>query len=204
MKRNLLILIAFHLSVLSSWGQEVKMRDVFAGMPDSILPLITKNNRLDCIDFIENNMPAQVKNKVDESIELTALTENYLKLRMSSVSDAEMKLLTMGDTAQVICLVKTYAGPIKDSSIRFYSMDWKELSMMVEIPDIEAFVADVPESEQNRKHDVVAMLRDMPFIMMSLNPDDEQLTLSLQTGELLKKDREWVKPYLKELRISVK
>jgi len=204
MKRNLLILIAFHLSVLSSWGQEVKMRDVFAGMPDSILPLITKNNRLDCIDFIENNMPAQVKNKVDESIELTALTENYLKLRMSSVSDAEMKLLTMGDTAQVICLVKTYAGPIKDSSIRFYSMDWNALNIEVEMPDIEAFVADVPESEQNRKRDVVAMLRDMPFIMMSLNPDDEQLTLSLQTGELLKKDREWVKPYLKELRISVK
>ena len=40
-----------------------KMRDVFATMPDSVLGLMTKNNRLDCIDFIENDMEAKVRNR---------------------------------------------------------------------------------------------------------------------------------------------
>jgi len=204
MRKIFFLLLAFCSSFSTSLAQEQKMRDVFANMPDSILPLISKNNRLDCIDFIESKMPALVKNAVEESIELTALTDDYLKLKMSNVSDAEMKLLKVNDTTQVICMVKTYAGPVKDSSIRFYTMDWRELDKKVEIPDVDAFVADVPESEQNHRHNVVAMLRDMPFIMISLSPEDEQLTLSLQTGELLKKDREWVEPYLKVLKISVK
>ena len=28
-----------------------RMRDVFAAMPDTVLTLMTKNNRLDCIDL---------------------------------------------------------------------------------------------------------------------------------------------------------
>ena len=35
------------------WAQAVpaqKMRDVFAALPDSLLGIMTKNNRLDCID----------------------------------------------------------------------------------------------------------------------------------------------------------
>ena len=45
--------------------QAQKMRDVFAAMPDSVLGIMTKNNRLDCIDFIENDMEAKVRNRFD-------------------------------------------------------------------------------------------------------------------------------------------
>ena len=62
--KNIISIIVFAFSVTLS-AQEVKMRDVFAQAPDIIFPLLTKNNKLDCIDFIENKMRARVKNKFD-------------------------------------------------------------------------------------------------------------------------------------------
>ena len=49
--KNIFSIIVFTISV-TAWAQEVKMRDIFAQAPDSIFPLMTKNNKLDCIDFL--------------------------------------------------------------------------------------------------------------------------------------------------------
>lgn len=192
MKRYvLLLLFTFCFSLFTTFAQSVRMRDVFAQMPDSLLPLITKNNRLDCIDFIENNMPALVNNMLDEPIELTALTDSYLKLTMSKVSRAEMKLLPTSDSTYVICMVRTYSGPLEDSAVNFYSSNWAPLDIRVKEPSVEEYFAEVPEAESNRKQEIVAMLKDLPIRSMSLSPENEQMTFRLQTGELMKKDREW-------------
>ena len=63
--------------------QAQKMRDVFAAMPDSVLGIMTKNNRLDCIDFIENDMEAKVRNRFDGFSVLKALTVDYLDLQLT-------------------------------------------------------------------------------------------------------------------------
>lgn len=200
MKTFLFLLIAVSLS-LPAAAEEVKMRDIFAGMPDSILPLITKNNRLDCIDFIENNMPARVKNVVDEPIELLRLTDNYLKFTMSKVSYAEMKLMKHRDGRWLICVVKTYSGPVADSSVRFYNTDWSlDSSLECSVPEVESFFSGVPETEQARYREVVAQLKDMPFIVIAPNADDEGLTFTLQTGELPQKDREWAGRFIKPIK----
>ena len=73
MKKNvcllsLILLFASHLSiygnVVTADSDSIRMRQVFAEMPDSILGILTKYNRLDCIDFIENNLPAKVENRL--------------------------------------------------------------------------------------------------------------------------------------------
>lgn len=187
-----------------SFAQGVKIRDVFASMPDSVLPLVTKNNRLDCIDFIENNMPAHVNNMVGEPIELTALTGDYLKLTMSKVSWMEMKLVMTGDSTYVICVVRTYAGPVKDSSVSFYDQEWKMLDVKNVRPAVESFFANVPAEEASRKAEIVRMLQDMPFVQMSLEAGSEDITCEIQVGELFKKDREWAEKYRLPVKKNVK
>ena len=96
---------------LSGLHAQTRMRDVFASAPDSVFPLLTRNNRLDCIDFVENKMPARVKNRLDEVVELQSLTDHYLCLRTSERSQVEMRLLS----DSLFCLVNTYEGPAPDS-----------------------------------------------------------------------------------------
>ena len=83
--KKILLFSAFLFAAVSSVAQ-VRMRDVFALLPDSILPLMTRNNRLDCIDFIENGMEARVKNKFNDQVVLEALTEDFLLISTSESS----------------------------------------------------------------------------------------------------------------------
>ena len=156
------------------------MRDVFAAMPDSVQPMVTKNNRLDCIDFIENNMEARVRNKADEYVTLEALTANYARFRTSDVSFMEMKILPTSDSTYVLCVVTTAESGEKgsrrymaDSNIRFLATDWSPLprSITFHRPVLSAFFADgkVPDTP-----------RALPLMQMSLSPDENTLTLTLQ------------------------
>ena len=88
MKRLLFFILHSSFFISCAMAQPM-MRDVFAAMPDSVLPLVTKNNRLDCIDFIENNMEARVRNRMGEYVALEALTSTYARFRTSPLTVME-------------------------------------------------------------------------------------------------------------------
>ena len=80
MRMRTFFFVLMTIAGLNAFAQ-IKAKDVFASAPDSIFPLLTTNNRLDCIDLIENNMKATVKNKMEQKAEMTALTDSYLCIR---------------------------------------------------------------------------------------------------------------------------
>ena len=58
------LLMGWLLSVaLCAPAQHLTIRDVFKSMPDSLMPYLSNNNRLDFIDFMDSNMKAEVKNQ---------------------------------------------------------------------------------------------------------------------------------------------
>ena len=131
--KRLLLTICYISFVLGCTAQPL-MRDVFAAMPDTVLPLVTKNNRLDCIDYIENHMTARVRNKVHEYVTLEALTSDYARFRTSTAAVMELKLLPTSDSTAVLCMVTTAeAGEketpryVEDSNIRLLNADWSSL-----------------------------------------------------------------------------
>ncbi|MBP5338143.1 MAG: DUF3256 family protein [Prevotella sp.] len=99
-KKHIIILISL-FSFLTLQAQT--MRDVFKAMPDSVLPTLTTNNRLDMIDFMEAKMKAEVTNLLDGKSEMLALTGDSLCIRMSDALTVEMKTVLAADT---ICAVR--------------------------------------------------------------------------------------------------
>ena len=102
------------------------MRTLFVGMPDSIVPLLTPTNRADCVDFIDAGMRAQVSNRLSGKSELLQLTDDYLKMKMSSRSTLEMKLLPSSGGDTLICMVRSVCAEACDSRITFYTKEWTE------------------------------------------------------------------------------
>lgn len=164
-------MFTFHGSMLNA---QTRMRDIYAAAPDSIFPLLTKNNRLDQIDFRENNMKAEVKNKFDGHSELLVLTERYLKLQLSERCVVEMRLLS----DSVFCMVQTYFAPAPDSRIRFYDAAWNELERTVERPSVDEFLSEDVDI------DVRLALQALPLIKVSLSENDDTVTFELQLAEL--------------------
>lgn len=124
MKRLLFILLSI---ICISTSQARGIRDVFINMPDSLLPILTKVNRADCIDFLDYDMRALVKNRFDQESEMTRLTDDYIAMRLSSKHQFEMKLLPVGDSISIICTVQTVGDLVFDSRVNFYTTEWEPL-----------------------------------------------------------------------------
>lgn len=207
----------FQFSIFNLSAQPTVMRDVFAAMPDSIAPLVTKNNRLDCIDFIENGMEARVRNALDQYVTLEALTPDYARFRTSSMAVMEMKLLPVNDSTSVLCLVRTaLTGEantprrLEDSNILFLNPDWTPLdsaAAFFTLPPLSAFItSDTPAEEtatsEYSEETYAAALRSLDSfhpIRLALSSDSATLTATVQPAYLAKDEREAISPRLRPL-----
>lgn len=194
MRQTLLIVLLFNFALFGALREgtlsaQTRIKDVYAVAPDSIFPLLTKNNRLDQIDFLENAMKASVKNRFDEYSELLELSDSYLHLRLSESCLVEMRLLS----DSTFCMVQTYKGPAPNSRVRFFGTDWTELSQGLESPAVDEFLSEDVDTE------VRLALQALPLIQATLSKESNQITWKLQTSELTRKQREKVEGKVREI-----
>lgn len=178
-------LLAVAASFSLGLSAQVRMRDFFASAPDSLFSLLSKNNRLDCIDFMENNIAARVKNLLDQNSEMKVLTEDYLMMEMSPKGRVELLLLN----DSVICMISTCKGPAEDSRVAFYNERWEKIEMAAPSPTVDDFIQDVPDSLKLDAESVRRMLEDLPLIGVTVEPQGKKLTYILQISELPKRER---------------
>ena len=106
--------------------------NLLKSMPDSVIPYLTENNRLDMIDFMESNMDAVVTNSLGGKSQLLKLTDQYASIKLSESSTVDMRLLDVStqvdSLSQILCLVRTYGSDIRESTVAFFSLKWRQLS----------------------------------------------------------------------------
>ena len=117
------------------------MKSEFIAMPDSVLPLLTKVNKEDCIDFLASNMKAEVTNRFGNKVEMKALTDDYADIGMTGSSSLQMKLLPLQDGGRIICVVKSVKAEAENSHVAFYDLDWKPVvgKKLLEMPAVVDF-----------------------------------------------------------------
>lgn len=197
MRRRLLIIVSI-FCVLSATAQN--MKSVFVSMPDSIAPLLTQTNKEDCIDFLDSNMKAVVKNRFGNEAEMKALTENYVLMQTSPVGTLEMKLLPVNDSTNVVCMVKTVCASACDSEVHFYTSDWSkklDAKNFLQTPEADAFF--LPNDTLTDEDALIRKKADMHLMKVSLSKDDASLTYIYSTPDYLnKEDREKLLPHLRK------
>ena len=134
MRRHWLFTGLLLLASLTVRAGELKIQDVFKQMPNSVLPTLSENNRLDMLDFMASKMKAEVTNRLGDKSEMTVLTDTTLAIRMSEALQVEMLLLKPEDAAgadsQVICLIETFGRDSLslDSQVSFFTISWEKLN----------------------------------------------------------------------------
>ena len=184
-------------SLASLQAQEAKT--LFVNIPDSLTPLLTKVNREDCIDFLESKMKAQVENRFGKKSEMTELGTDYVRMQMSPQTSWQMKVLPLSDTTKVVCLVSTACAPACDSSLRFYTTDWKPLadSQFISLPVMSDFLS-TPDSTTIYDFDEARRSADMLLMKADFSKDNSELTLTLTTPDYMAKETaEKLKPFLR-------
>ena len=176
------------------------MKTVFVAMSDSVTPLLTKVNREDCIDFLDSNMKAVVKNRFGNVAEMKVLTDDYVLMQTSEVGTLEMKLLPLADSTKVICMVKTVNVPVADSSVRFYTSDWSQqldVKEFLQLPSMDAFF--LPNDSLKDEAILTRKKADMHLMKAQLSKEDTSLTFTYTTPDYLnEEDREKLLPHLRK------
>ena len=130
MKKILLLsfLLSGHLFVLAQ-TKPLNIREVFKQMPDSLLPYLTNNNRLDMMDFMDAKMKAAVDNMLGGESEMTFLSDDSLCIKMSDAMTLELKLQTENNE-QIVMMKRTYqtAKRQKEILINSFSSSWRPIS----------------------------------------------------------------------------
>ena len=188
-----LILSVLMLSSLTVFAQEKRqdrtISEVFAEMPDSLLPYLTRNNRLDLIDFVASQMEAKVTNRFDAPTTMVQLTDDFLQLQLSPSVVQQMKLLpyqhrleaaaspsdrlpaASDSLCQVVCVVTTYSAACRhphadsisyqvlESDIRFFTPSWQPMPCLMSI--------EIP-SGQMMSAELSAAVPDMTIVFRSI------------------------------------
>ena len=125
----LFLCIALSLSVSASDG--ITLRDAFRQMPDSLMPTLTQNNRLDFLDFLDAGMKAEVKNRLGGTSVMMTLTADSLSLQVSPALRVDMLLLPLAEPIdsmnQVVVVGETFLADsvYGETAVRYFSTDWK-------------------------------------------------------------------------------
>ncbi|MBE6260765.1 MAG: DUF3256 family protein [Prevotella sp.] len=129
--RKAAFLLLFGLFAAIPLPAQSTIRDVLRTMPDTLVPYLSENNRLDMIDFMASQMDAVVTNALGGKSQMLALTDYYTSVQLSDAALLEMRLLDVSapvdGASQIVCFVCTYGTDICQSTVRFYSLSWRQL-----------------------------------------------------------------------------
>lgn len=190
-----LLMVLWALMAVQSASAGKPIREWWVAMPDSLLPLLSKNNRLDFVDFIDSRMEAVVTNRLDGKSQMKTLTENYLQMSYTATCDVSMKLLPLTDSTEVLCLVTTMHGKVPDSRVAFYDKAWEELP--TENFFTEPVMTDFRNTVENDSAAVEWKKMDVFFKTYTLSPENLTLSCRLTTMDYLnEQDRKSISPYL--------
>lgn len=120
-------------AITLSANAQVSLRDCFKAMPDSIVPYLSENNRLDMLDFIDSNMKAEVTNALDGRSQMTALTNDSITLRLSEALTAHLLLVTLAEptdsATQGLAWITTHSvsGGGEETSVSYFTPSWQPL-----------------------------------------------------------------------------
>ncbi len=137
-------------------AQDMHIRDVFRQMPDSIMPYLSQNNRLDFIDFLDSDMKAEVKNELGGTSEMTTLADDSLSIRMNESLRTDLLLLPLAQPidsmTQVVVMINTFMvdSIYGESRVRYYTPTWIPLAVEPKLTE-----ADQKRVDNHRLQNIV-------------------------------------------------
>lgn len=128
----------------------ITAEQAFVSAPESVLPLLNRNTRLDMVDYYNSGSETASKNKLSGNSRVTSIKINDLRFEKSIASSCQIVILNMNNGMEIIALIETVKTPVADSQITFYTTDWKKIdSKYFSEPELEDWLTS--EGKKNIK-----------------------------------------------------
>lgn len=194
LKLRIFLAFVIPLSLLEASAQN--MESIIASMPDDIMPVMTKNDRLDCIDFYKSKMPSKAHNRFGGKCSIDSLTADYASIVPTGSSRVEMRRYSYGN-ASLVVVAYTYAAPAKETELDMYMSDWSAFpdKGKITMPKKSDLVSEVVKGlSPDSAHKLKALLSET-MMCVSIDAASGTLTSSLSFEGLSEENSSALKPY---------
>lgn len=123
--KRLLFSFLLLLSAASA-GAQTNINAVFVSLPDSLLPLLTRNDRLDLLDYHEAGMEARVTNSLGGTTTLLERNDTTICLQLTVVSRWRLTAVTDSLGTVRYRITKTFFLPEEWQSEEWYDPESKQ------------------------------------------------------------------------------
>ena len=192
MKRIVTIMI-LALAVMTVRAED--LRTLFIGMPDSIMPALTRSDRMDFMDYMDSGMKAKVRNKLGGESVMTRFEDNMLTVVTSGAGRMDMVLFRLKSGSNLICIISTVTAKYDDSRLAFYTENWEPVatSGLIELPVFDDYLT----KEALNSDSVVDFKKKSMLRLQAVTPLDGALEFRYTSLDDLGLDadryRSWIK-----------
>lgn len=113
---------------------QLSMRDVLISVPDSVIPYLSRENRLDLLDYLDAKMIPEVTNELQGRSKLVTMGQDSLLLQLNESHTLTFYLLNASlgadSVQQIVVLNHLYYLSTKEYEqvLEFYTAQWKPLT----------------------------------------------------------------------------
>lgn len=183
-------------TVLAGTARTEDLRSLFINMPDSIMPALTRSERMDFLDYIDSNMRARVSNKLGGESEMTQLKDDMLSVRTSQSGRMDMVLFPRKNGHNIICIIRTATARYDDSRLLFYNEDWSPVNSddLIELPVFDDYL-----TKEALKADSLDYFKKLSMLrLQSVTPVNGGLEFRYTSLDYIGEDagryKTWIKP----------
>lgn len=201
-------LIITAICVILSLGAHAKsMEEIWGCIPDSIIPYIDRAHRVQMTEYIRMGLKGDVDNSLAGKSVIDTLTADYIHLTLNESAIMELKKLPWNDSDSLLCVVTTWKGPAEESTVRFYSQDWKAINLPnafngKNFANLADNLTQKPDTMDEKRFSELRSMIDPVIVGAHLSPSNNQLKVRLALPLLSGDDKTAVESIMHEVVLS--
>lgn len=209
MKKSAQIIINKHLvvaiiSIISGTISAQNIGTAFLNMPENYIPTLTKQQRIELLEYSKVNRNDSVKNRFGNfsSVQTYDSINHHLIVKTTPISYVELKLLAIKDTDYVIGVIRTIKSPVSLSDIKFYDRNWQTVSLHFQMPKATDWLKPDSLNRENIDKKWVSQLLESSFISLNFSKTGSAIEAKNNSLDFLSiEDKEIISPLVDDKKL---
>lgn len=200
-RMNKTIVFLFLAGMLAAFQQVTAQRieNLYINMPDGLNPVLTKQNRLELIEYQKAGQDDSVTNRFGKPSHLLFLDtlQQSLAVRNTSGSTFEMKLIKLTDSKPAIGIIRTVCAPVCQSTVEFYDTAWARLPLRFTMPRATEWINTDSIAPADPDYKWVETMLATGYMSLRFGKNDDSIIVENNTLQILSEaDRKVIGPMM--------
>lgn len=175
------------------------IEDWYVNMPDILNPTLSRQNRLELIEYHKAHQSDSVTNRFGNQAHLLTLDSlnNRIVVKNTSSSIFEMKIFQLEDSSTVIGVIRTVCAPVCLSNVEFYDTAWNLIPLQFTMPKAIEWVDEKNVSVDKVDGQWLKNTMEVSFVSLGFSDKGQLIVAKNNTLDFLSEaDRKIVSPFV--------